>query len=231
MAFTFVCDSDLHFEERGLNDLPRPEKDNNVSIIQSLNPDLVIVAGDLTNNGSDGSKICCLPISGHQCQLQAYEEKYVKPLEQFTSVYASMGNHDNWTYFPYVYKAIQVYIIKKYGGINYHFTHKGVQFICLGIYPDADALRFFLKNADSTIPLVLFFHYNLQGPWSDWWTNEEKEAFNTTIAGYNVKLIVTGHIHECSNYTWEGYNVITCGGRGVYKCTYFNNNVSIELHT
>lgn len=54
-----VCDSDLHFQDGSI----RSDKKDNVGKIQRIKPDLVIAAGDLTNNGSDGKSFptCCGP--------------------------------------------------------------------------------------------------------------------------------------------------------------------------
>ena len=64
-SFYFFADSDLHFQKRESGAiLPMEYKLDNISRIIKEQPDLVLVAGDLTNNGSDGSKILCIPISG-----------------------------------------------------------------------------------------------------------------------------------------------------------------------
>ena len=230
MSFVFTCDSDLHFQSDGTNILPRTKKQNNVKIINRIKPDFTIVAGDLTNNGSDGSKILCIPISGPQEQLQNYVSQYAKPLEENNiPIFASMGNHDNWTYPPYIYMAIQKYIIKKYGNTVYNFIHKNVQFICLGIVPDSNALKYFHSIANKSLPIVLFFHYNLVGAFSDWWSDAQKIAFNDAINGYQIKLIVTGHLHECAAYFWNNYQVITCGGLGLYQCSYSDITQSVTV--
>ena len=141
-----------------------------------------------------------------------------------------MGNHDNWLYFPYVYKAVKRYIKKRHGDIFYNFIHKGVQFICLSIYPDVNGLKYFKSVANKSLPIVLFFHYNIEGELSNWWTNEEKENFKNTINGYHIKLIVNGHLHISSSYIWNGYQVITCGGDGFYKCFFSKDteNITVE---
>jgi len=232
-SFVFICDSDLHFQSTvpgGPIVVPRSEKADNVLIITRIKPDFVIMAGDLTNNGSDGSTFCYIPISGPEKQLQAYLSQYVQPIQAHViPIYAAMGNHDNYTYPPYVYMAVKSYLQKFYGGIHYNFVHKNVQFICLGLYPDAAALKYFNTVANKSLPIVVFFHYNLVGDWSNWWSDQEKDDFLITITGYQIKLIVTGHIHICASYQWNNYPVITCGGQGLYQCTYSAETQSINV--
>lgn len=230
-SFYFYCDSDLHFSADDDDDItPMSYKNNNATKVIEAKPDLVLVAGDMTNNGSDGSKFMCIPISGPEKQLQGYLTQYVEPITaNGIQVYSCLGNHDNWTYPPYVYKAIVKYIKKKHGGIYYNFIHKGVQFICLNIYPDSAGLKYFKKVADATLPIVLFFHYNLEGEMSGWWTDEEKEAFKNTISGYSIKLIVTGHLHEAHEGIWNGYSYIICGGAGIYKCFFSAETQSVSV--
>lgn len=228
----FICDSDLHFKVySGNTPTIRPDKIANVSRIKTLDPDFVIVAGDLTNNGSDGKKLLCIPLSGPEKQLQGYVESYAKNLEQQDiQVYECMGNHDDWTYPPYMYMAVKKYIISKHKSLLYSFTQGDLLFICLNIYPDSDG-RKFLRNTlkDKKRPVVIFFHYNLQGQWSNWWTDDDKKAFLEVISGYNVILIVTGHIHETNSYTWNGFQVVTCGGSKLVSCNYDNGKLDIEL--
>ena len=230
-SFYFFCDSDLHFKKRDNNIVTLYDyKANNVQRIINSNADFVLVAGDITNNGSDGKKILCIPISGPEKQLQAYMSHYVEPIESYgIKVYSCLGNHDNWTYPPYIHKAIVNFIKKKHGGLLYNFVNKSVQFICLSIYPDKTSLKYFSKVADKSKPIVVFFNYNLEGEVSGSWSNEEKQAFKNTINGYNIKLIVTGHLHEAWAVTWNGYPVIICGGMGVYKCYFDADTQSISV--
>jgi UDP-2,3-diacylglucosamine pyrophosphatase LpxH len=220
----FVCDSDLHFKPE-----IRPDKADHVQKLLNLPSSVVLLIGDLTNNGSDGSKGCfgLVPISGKTKQLQALRKEYIEPLESHSfKVYCCMGNHDDYTYFPYVYKAVEKFIKKKHGGLCYTFYKEGLRFICLGKCPTEGALRYLkdeLQSGLKNTPTVLFFHYNLQGPWSDWWKDSEKEAFYQVIKDYNIILIANGHIHKTEYYKWKGIPVVTCGGAQMVRCTYCSN--------
>lgn len=240
--FIFYADSDIHFQLRNKNGTPdpnaidvnmRPEKSDNVDIIiNDKESEFVIIAGDLTQNGSDGKKIGCLPISGPEKQLQGLQQKYIDICEKNNKkVYLCMGNHDEWTYPPYIYKAIEKYIKTKHGNLLYTFEHKGVQFINLGKYPNRSACNYFKSVAQKNKPTVLVCHFNFIGPYSDWWTNDEKKYFEKTIDGYNIILIICGHIHANNRYVWaHRYDIVTCGGMGITKCKYNSKTNTIETN-
>jgi len=218
----FICDSDLHF-----NPQIRVEKENHVEKIkaQNDNPSIILLIGDLTDTGSDGKKILgCIPISGKHKELQGLKTDFIKPLEDSGfSVYSCMGNHDDYTYFPYIYKPIEKFIKEKHGNLCYSFIKDNLKFICLSKCPTESNLTYLktqLSNNSPLQPTVLFFHYNLIGKWSDWWKESEKEDFYQAIKEYNIILIATGHIHSTSQYEWKNYKVITCGGSQMIKCTY-----------
>lgn len=230
-SFTFFADSDLHFgkstpTKNKANDLNiRNDKINNVKLILENDCDFVLACGDLTDTGSDGFELFDHSINDKQEQVQALKKKYVKPIETRKKIYLTLGNHDNE---PNLYKPVANYIACKHGSLRYNFMHKGVQFICLNIYPDTISLLYFLLCAKKDTPIVIFFHYNLIGPFSDWWTDEQKDKFKNTIDNYKIVLIVTGHHHICKEYDWHGYKTIVCGGSGLYSCTFHKNTKQIE---
>ena len=58
---------------------------------------------------------------------------------------------------------------------------------------------------------MLFFHYSLDGPYSDFWADEDKNAFSAAISGYNVLAIFHGHEHRLGHYVWRGHEVFRPG--------------------
>jgi predicted MPP superfamily phosphohydrolase len=230
-TFTFFADSDLHFGRSTpkANDAAdlfiRGDKSDNVKFVKASDCDFVLACGDLTNTGSDGFTLFGHAINDKQEQVQALKKKYVKPIEATKPVYLCLGNHDNE---PTLHKPVANYIASRHGSLRYNFMHKGVQFICLNIYPDPLGLFYFMLVAKKDTPIVLFFHYNLIGPFSDWWTDDQKDKFKKTIEGYDVKLIITGHHHVCKEYDWHGYKTIVCGGDGLYSCTFNKHSRDIE---
>jgi hypothetical protein len=59
--------------------------------------------------------------------------------------------------------------------------------------------------------VILYFHYSLEGPYSDFWEQEDKDAFARTIEGYNVLAIFHGHEHRVGHYIWRGHPVFRPG--------------------
>jgi len=101
-------------------------------------------------------------------------------------------------------------VTQRHGGINYAWDWDDVRFLCLDMYPDATTLRWLtgeLQKIGQRRPLVLFFHYSLEGRYSDFWEQDEKDAFGRAILGYNVVAIFHGHEHWMGHYVWRGREV------------------------
>jgi len=238
MSFTFAVDSDLHF-------VPiRKEKQFNADRIIDAKPDFLIVSGDLTERGTDGESPCCFIKSGKDNLTPFIEEYYNKITENHIPIYLCPGNHDNWVPWPYIYKPVIDFIEKK-KGLRYSFNHKGLHFVCCGIYPDSDTLEWLkkdLKNVSS--PIVLFFHYNINGPYSTWWARDKDEdeeikierqvAFYEVIKDKDVKMILTGHWHANNISNFEpkkGVKIptIVTGGKGFALCTWNGRNIEVRF--
>lgn len=115
-------------------------------------------------------------------------------------------------------------------GYHYSWVWGGVRFVQLNIFPgtvdrpvyDApatgndpkgslDFLRRVLEEhvGETDQPLVLVWHYGLRG-WGleKWWVEEDLEALEATLVGYNVVLLLHGHEHRYERYSWRGHDVI-----------------------
>ena len=57
-------------------------------------------------------------------------------------------------------------------------------------------------------PVVLMHHYDLRG--TDWWHDEERNAYYEAIKDYNVVLILHGHTGT-EVYRWRGLDVVNDG--------------------
>lgn len=215
--FTFILDSDIHYGKRE-NNGPRTSKQRNSEYIsEELDVDFAIVAGDLTENGYDGKRCCCFKYGGFSNQLKALKEQYIEPIE-YVGIPAKLcvGNHDRGRP-PYIYQPVFRYVKKRHGDIQYSFDHKNVRFICCGLYPkDTKWLKKQLKSNQANI---IYFHYNLEGAWSDWWTEKEKNKFYKTIKGYPIAAILVGHQHSNKQSKWKDIDVIKCAYRGYAKIT------------
>lgn len=115
-------------------------------------------------------------------------------------------------------------------GYHYSWDWKGLHFVCLNIFPGneprpvygtpapwndpKDALAFLKQDLAEQVdtsdqPIVLFWHYGLRG-WGleKWWTEADLANLKSTLAGYNVVLILHGHEHRYERYEWAGYDVV-----------------------
>ncbi len=233
--FKFIVDSDLHFK----HDIRSVKRNNVQKITEKIKNDnikAIICPGDLTNNGWDGKKFWKWKYGGDFNQLGPLKKDYVEPLEDHTNVYLCAGNHDTYVPWPYFHKGVFDYIKARHGSLRYSFDLKedsdqGLHFICLHIYPDEDGIEFLQKdlkkNHDRKI--VIYFHYNLSGPFSDWWNDEEKGVFLKTIKDYNIKAIIVGHFHKTYERDWNGYKIINGGGRNIPLVTYDPNEAELSV--
>lgn len=215
----FLVNSDLHFTTK-----IRPVMDDNVSKIlaeHSKTPiDALICPGDLTNMGWNGAHLLCWKYGGDEDQLGAFISQYLNPLDKEIKVYISHGNHDTYVPWPYFTHPVLKYVKKRHGDIRYTFDIKGIHFICVGLYPDKKGIEFLNANLDKNKKNIIFFHYNLQGPFSDWWTDVERDVFESTIKNYDIVCIIVGHQHVSRVSTWKNYPVISAAGSKIAKCEY-----------
>ena len=243
----FILDSDLHYAVRrkGGRAIIRPDKKDDVSkIIQLCNDEginVVLVAGDLTHTGLarhclwDKLNCCCYPQTdlkhqGDQCK--AYIDKFVNKIESEScgKVYSCLGNHDEYTRWPYVYHPMSDFVVEKHGNEMYDFVSENVHFICCSVYPDA-MIRQWLKVVlpKNSHGKVIFFHYNIQGQWSDWWTKEEKEKFYDIIKDYQIYAICVGHAHVSWVKHWRDIPVIRGDGDKIALCTIENEECRVDF--
>uniref|UniRef100_A0A6C0B3W0 Calcineurin-like phosphoesterase domain-containing protein n=1 Tax=viral metagenome TaxID=1070528 RepID=A0A6C0B3W0_9ZZZZ len=244
--WSIILSSDLHFGYLDyLKDVGiRLDKIDHVhKIIQmkdEYNVQMVITAGDLTENGLDGRSILCWRKNTHD-ELTPMIDKWVTPLENAgIDVLLTIGNHDTYTGQPYVYKPVFEYIKKKYNATCYplvYMEHSGcytqktnnILFISLGIYPKN--LKFLKKNLpkDKNDAIIIFYHYNtVDEAYSDWWSDEEKEKFYEVIKDYNILAIINGHIHLSYKKKWKGFTMLNGGGSKLIRMNMEDNKYISE---
>jgi len=220
--FTFAHDSDLHYG-KNINCKPRKGKENHPLSIALSDAEFVIVTGDLTDNGSDGKSFMGWKYGGSENQLGYLSVSYVDFIETYEKdVYLCNGNHDRgkrilwWRYKPVV-----TYIKKRHSSTNYSFIRHNTKFICCGEYPKN--IKWLKKQLQDNEPTFIFFHYNLVGSYSDWWTDKQKDAFFNAIQDYNIIAIFVGHHHiSRSNMDWRGHKVISSANR--YSLVTYNTD-------
>lgn len=115
-------------------------------------------------------------------------------------------------------------------GYHYSWVWAGVRFVQLNIFPgtvhrpvygapapgnDPKGSLAFLQRiltehvGDTGQPLVLIWHYGLRGwGFEEWWVDEDLDALESTLEGFNVVLLLHGHEHRYERYRWRGYDVI-----------------------
>jgi cytolysin (calcineurin-like family phosphatase) len=207
---TFFVASDTHFGVPGIEERNRrlieelnglPGLDYPAPIVGRVGtPKGVLITGDLTDYSTED-------------QWQAFERHYGLTgrdgLLKFP-VKEALGNHDFMGDSPVV-----KHIVRRHGGIAYSFDWDDVHVACLGMYPSADRLRWLeqdLRKVAAGRPVVVFFHYGIDGPWSQSWeSQEEREELARILSGHRVAAIFHGHAHHAGAYRWREYDVFRPG--------------------
>jgi hypothetical protein len=208
-AITFFVAGDSHFGAQGVDETNR-------SIVAQMNalagtpyPDTlggrvdtprgVLFMGDMTD--------ASLPE-----QWTEFERVYGRDGKDGilkSPVFEAIGNHDIIGDSPIV-----GIVKRRHGSLIYSWNWNDLHFVCLDLHPDANNLRWLAKDLAKVgpeRPLIIFFHYSLAGPYSDFWEEAQKEAFAQAIEGKNVLAIFHGHYHRAGRYQWHGQDVFLPG--------------------
>ena len=208
---TFFVAADTHFGFRNIADLNKAQ----IVAMNSLpgtayppriggavaRPKGVLIAGDLTEDGTLAQWkqfVAHYGLTGGD-GLLAYP------------VYEGTGNHDRESF---LFQPVLSGVRKRHGSLTYSWDFGDVHLICLDLYPSAANLRWLKRDlaaAGRELPVVVYFHYSILGPFSDWWGRREKQAFARAIAGFNVVGIFHGHFHGSGQYRWAGHDVYNVG--------------------
>jgi cytolysin (calcineurin-like family phosphatase) len=176
---------------------PYPDEIGDGIVAQPLG---VLMAGDLTDAGLPGQFNDYKKLFGHTGK---------DALMKFP-VFECSGNHDRLNPFS----PVMDFVRANHGGLLYSWDWQDVHVICLDEYPNAKALdwlRTDLAAVGQEVPVVIYFHYNLAGPFSDYWSAAEKAAFRKAVEGFNVVGVFHGHWHSSAHYQWEGLDVYMIG--------------------
>lgn len=227
--FKFIVDSDIHFDLRENGKVePWPYKvAAHARMFDAMAADktieLVIMAGDLCERGTSGrahrgekhDELSAL--KAHTHMIESRETGAVKTKYKHVKTLLVVGNHDTWTAAPLPVPAwiwwrnISSWPLDLGNGIVYKRDHRGLTMMVLGIFPNAIVLPLFdmwLRYAKN--PVLVVFHYNLTGPYSNFWSDGEKKNFLKIMKRWQKKIaaIVVGHYHITGESTWEGFKVI-----------------------
>ena len=205
----FIIDSDLHYK----NGKIRPDKNDDVrKIIDVCNEEdikIVLAIGDLTDNGN-------------YTQCNTYINSFVNLIEINTQarIFSCMGNHDdNVPWYYLASKPVSNFIKKIHKKLYYDFVSDNIHMICCSIYPNYKILQWLsLVLKKNECNKVLFFHFNLLGEDSDWWTETEKNAFYEVIKNYSIICLCVGHDHISAVSTWKDIRVVSAAGSEIALC-------------
>ena len=208
-SVTFFVASDSHFGARGMdeqnrilvaqmNDLPGTAYPPEIGGVVEK-PRGVLFTGDTTDNGLLEEFAAFEKVYG----LTGRDGLLAYP------VFESIGNHDLGAE-----ASIKDRARLRHGGIDYSWDWDDLRLMCLDMYPDASTRAWLagdLARISPGTPVVLFFHYSLEGFYSNSWEQEDKDAFAGALAGRNVLAIFHGHEHRVGHYVWRGHPVFRPG--------------------
>lgn len=206
---TFFVASDSHFGARGMEEANR-------ALVEQMNglpgtpypgalggsvatPRGVLFTGDTTDNGL---------LDEFALFEKVYGLNGNDGLLRFP-VFEAIGNHDVNSESP-----VKGRVRQRHGNVDYAWDWDDLRLVCLDMYPDAKTLAWLegeLARVGRGRPLILYFHYSLEGPYSDFWEQSDKDAFADAIADYNVLAIFHGHEHRVGHYQWRGHPVFRPG--------------------
>lgn len=232
--WSIIIASDLHFNNDSKRNFKKDDIERILTVKDKYNIKLVISAGDLTDNGTDGSMVL---FKKTQDQLTPLKNEWVKPLENNNiQVFLTLGNHDCQ---KYLYnKPIAKYIRNKYDA-SYSYYNKyrsgyyvrefnDIIFLSCGIYPKRiNWIKNQLEKYQNK-QIIIFYHYNTieDETGSDWWKQSEKEDFYNIIKNYkNIIAIINGHIHQTYDKEWRGFKMLNGGGQRLLLMTMENNKL------
>lgn len=127
-------------------------------------------------------------------------------------VFEVIGNHDK-VHGPWVEEQVAA----RHGGRFYSWDWDDLHLIALGEAPDDEGLAWLardLETLDADVPIVVYFHLALEGPWSTghWFGDGNfKGRLATLLAQRRVVGIFHGHHHATDHYVWHGIDVYKPG--------------------
>ena len=127
-------------------------------------------------------------------------------------VFEVVGNHDKVTA-----HWVEQQVAARHGGRFYAWDWDDLHMVALGEAPDDEGLAFLaadLEHIARDVPVILYFHLALAGPWStgNWFAEGTfKDRLAQIVERWNVIAIFHGHHHATDHYTWHGVDVFKPG--------------------
>jgi hypothetical protein len=194
------------------------------------NPKFIVFPGDLTQNGFDGTlNNCCCPfaVKGVPDQLGEFIDNYdIASRRNGIYPYSCIGNHDIISTNFFANNPVLKYVEHTYGSLVYtknisqdinDSAFKDLYISSLSLYPDKKAVDTICNNLDklpSNSRHILFWHYNMIGDLSDWWSQAEKDYVSAKLLSgkYNILCCLTGHLHETQIFKYSNVPFFGAGG-------------------
>lgn len=168
-------------------------------------PSGLLITGDLTERGIEP-------------ELDRWRHFYgstaTQPSEAGLTVptYEIVGNHDSRGGL-----VVADAVAERHGGKPYSFDLGDIHFDAMGEAPDDNALDWMerdLAKIAKDVPLVVYLHLPLDGPWSrgHWFASGDyKDRLAKMLDGRCVVGILHGHHHATDHYIWRGFDVYKPG--------------------
>jgi predicted phosphodiesterase len=196
------------FDDREMAFLPDETLDGLVAELNELEPDFVILTGDIIANAKGPS------LEDVESWFEFMDAEFAA---RFTSsVYAVVGNHDQ-VRLETVDKAV---FEEHFGPTYYSFNVKGTHCVVLDPHQlvgtkqlySVDAtqlewLRSDLALVNDAAPIIVFCHE----PTPDWAPTEESEALFSLLADANITALLNGHWHTNFVVRDEPFYELTSG--------------------
>jgi UDP-2,3-diacylglucosamine pyrophosphatase LpxH len=196
------------FADREMAFLPDSTLDGLVAEINALEPDFVILTGDIIANAKGPG------LAEVKSWFATVDQGFVSRLTP--PVYAAVGNHDQ-VRDPAVDKAVYE---EHFGPTYYSFNMKGTHCVVLDphqlsgtaqIYTVSAAqlewLRQDLAYVDANAPILVFCHE----PTTDWAETSENEALWDLLADSDITALINGHWHTNFVLREEPFVELTSG--------------------
>jgi hypothetical protein len=212
---------------------------------------ICLIPGDLTHHGTATGNfwtrlLCmCAPVREargetvpKQNQLACFRKECLDPLRSCCgNVYMCIGNHDTLNTYWTGKKEVPDFVRAQHGGnlVYANEDDSSVLVISLSEYPTRENVQWMEKELSDPLyarkPFVVFFHYNLEGPYSDWWGEADKAMLGSVLRprADRCAFIAVGHHHfSDSTGMWNGIHVVNGSGDNAVKVdvtlTKNNNN-------
>ncbi|MDB4944284.1 MAG: hypothetical protein JWP97_3818 [Labilithrix sp.] len=127
-------------------------------------------------------------------------------------VFEVEGNHDKVSA-----HLVEEKIAARHGARFYSFDWDDLHMVALGEAPNEEGLAFLERDLGGIardVPVILYFHLALAGPWSEgnWFAEGDLKSRLAKLAtAWNVIAIFHGHHHATDHYVWNGIDVFKPG--------------------